>query len=611
MLSAAFSHSIQSGPVTFAHSTANILTSNGQNRSTASARSAELSAAVAFLATADNPAASEVTSAASDHSPATTTAAVIPRPSASGLSNSSQVSAMLSSVYVAVSSATLVVATLASLVTSEPSLVTSQPSLVTSLPPIVSLNSQGLPTTLTTSSASHLSSSVPSQSTQSSTRSAPTSETGHRSRSVTESSTKHPASPTGRRPGSSTKRTSSNPTSRTATRPSVSSTPHSSSNSKPSHHTKDPSSSSNPTASDQSITTSSFSSSSSSSSPSSIITPSPSSSSPGSFTGAPGSPSGSSSGNPGPGQTPSSAQPSQTTAPPPTAKPPSPGLTNSAIAGISAGSISGALIIAVAGLFFVRRYATKRKAAANHPPVYPEEAYLYDPPMPQVVHTTSSSSLPQLPPVRSHTPFGSASNLASRPPADGPRSSFESIDLASAPIIADAPLGPGNTDSFGGISAHDWATEQRPRHPAALNTSAAAAAAAGYYHHRNVSEQNYNSSNNTQRPGPIVVRRQTSAQSLPSPVTRVLEAHGDEPRPLHPLEREMALERAASVSTMGDSEGSEGEGEVPVGMAVGSWEERSPLMAFPRPPVGRHPGVGREEMWFGSDGYQRVETHDV
>lgn len=88
----------------------------------------------------------------------------------------------------------------------------------------------------------------------------------------------------------------------------------------------------------------------------------------------------------------------------------------------------------------------------------------------------------------------------------------------------------------------------------------------------------------------------------------MLEEHGHDPRPLHPLEREeMELERKASVSTLGASD----DGVEPE-MQEQQLGEHSPLMERAAGPAASAASSRpREEMWMGADGYQRVETNDV
>jgi hypothetical protein len=286
-------------------------------------------------------------------------------------------------------------------------------------------------------------------------------------------------------------------------------------------------------------------------------------------------------------------------------------LTNSAIAGISAGSISGALIVAVAGLFLIRRYSSKKKAAAAREQVFPEEAYLYDPPMPQVVMThPASSSYPQIPPVRSITPWGSDGALGPPPAAAAPgqgRGSFESVDLAGPHNgYLGVPGEIGNTDSLGGVSAHDWATEGAhgpnpfidPNHAITAGALGGAAvgggAAAGYAATTYQRDNPYaNEPLSPQDQSVSALGSSSSVHSVPSPIARVLEENGvlngQTPRPLHPLEREAAMERQASMSNASSADDAD-------------QQEHSPLMERAVYP--------REELWM-HDGYQRVVTHDV
>ncbi|KAL9090910.1 MAG: hypothetical protein Q9165_005118 [Trypethelium subeluteriae] len=297
--------------------------------------------------------------------------------------------------------------------------------------------------------------------------------------------------------------------------------------------------------------------------------------------------------------------------------------------------------------------------------------------MAQVVPSATSqqqpSPYPQLPPMRAHTPFDSTNALTAAPADDPGRSSFESVDLAAphAGLLGGdmgagvMPLGAGNTDSYGGISAHDWALETaaatataargppppRPPPPSAaenpfLNPAysdhLSAAATASFAQSPppsrppppSAAENPFSNPSYSDhlsaavaaapaaapRPRPSDESIATSASvpsistaagsalggsmhSLPSPVFRVLEAHGGEARPLHPLEREMARERAASISTAGGSDDADG---------GGGEEEHSPLME--RAGAGGYGdlagGRGHEELW-GAKEYQRVETDDV
>ncbi|KAI9711297.1 MAG: hypothetical protein M1820_002284 [Bogoriella megaspora] len=457
---------------------------------------------------------------------------------------------MLATSFVAALSASLAAATLPSLVTaipalytSQPPLVTTQPPVITTLPPIVSLNSAGLPTTLTTSTKA-----TPSPSPSDSSRSKSSSSDEHSTTSSTTRSTK----------SSSSSSSSSSPSS---TRSTTSSTSSSSS-----------STSSDPTASAGAI-------------PGASNAPAPSGPVPG-----PASPT-----NQGPNS--ASANPSQSSSAAPTPQSSGNHLTGSAIAGISAGSVSGALIVGVAALFLVRRFGRKN---APQEQIYPEEAYLYDPPTTHVI--MKPPPVPpayQIPPMGSYTPFGSNPNLAPAPASDLPRGSFESVDL-SAPNPAFvsqggyAPVGAGDTNSMGGVSAHDWAAENAARtlNPIPAATIAAGAGAglgiagAAAYAYRPSEEFD-----EAHDPAPSI----SAVGSLPSPVYRVLEEHSQEPRPLHPLERDLGIGRQASVSTLTSEEE--------------QMEENSPLMERTNTQNQHFRPI--DELWTGADGYQRVETEDV
>ena len=193
------------------------------------------------------------------------------------------------------------------------------------------------------------------------------------------------------------------------------------------------------------------------------------------------------------------------------------------------------------------------------------------------------------------------------------------MDLSNAGFLSAGalPIGAGNRDSYGAISTRDWAFQPAPAarglnpfadppsalRPGMIAGGAALAAAAGgaAAAHRNGHDTHSDlSAGPDAAPSMASTPGSSHSNSLPSPVSRVLEAHGHDPRPLHPLEREMELQRQASISAMGSSEGD-------------AQEERSPLMeyAMGSPPRGMRGGGGHEELWMGTDGYQRVVTDDV